>query len=474
MNEILTFAIHNMVFAFVLAAIVFVVCRVIRNPPLAHLLWLLVLVKFVAPMLVEVPLLNAQVIERIDSTTTRDSLTSPSAAPFDFTAISEAPLSAKADSTKSAWALLVPTLIWTWMIGSALLGLLTLYRIVRFEQLLKHTLPASTRMRDAAARLAGQMGVRHVPDVRYVQSIRIPLVWCATGKPKIVLPMQLVQDLDENQLEMVVAHELAHLRRRDHWVRYLELFVTILYWWNPVVWFVRRRLHETEDQCCDAWVREVIPNSSMSYAKVVLRTAESLSPSDFGGLLLPVSPFLRSVSLKERIEMIVERRFTPRLNRLALTFAIGCALVALPIAVQPVSGVSQENVTSEGAFPHVVDFEQGVTKFEDGDEIKITAIRGTAETFVPGHIYHIEGTYKLNSQNDATLAAYTTAMHSKDGTSRSWKVQTVRIKKGEGTFSLMLPMACEGWPHISFYSGSSFGGNYFGTGESVLKKWWGE
>jgi len=50
-----------------------------------------------------------------------------------------------------------------------------------------------------------------------------------------------------------------------------------------------------------------------------------------------------------------------------------------------------------------------------------------------------------------------------------WSVQTIKIKRGEGTFSLMLPMACEGWPHISFYpadGGSSFGGNFFGTGEA--------
>ncbi len=38
-------------------------------------------------------------------------------------------------------------------------------------------------------------------------------------------------------------------------------------------------------------------------------------------------------------------------------------------------------------------------------------------------------------------------------------------------------MTCEGWPHVSFYpvdGGESFGGNYFGTGDSVLKRWWGE
>jgi beta-lactamase regulating signal transducer with metallopeptidase domain len=62
----------------------------------------------------------------------------------------------------------------------------------------------------------------------------------------VVLPMRLLSALDKQQTAMVLAHELAHLRRRDHWVRGLELVVSVLYWWNPLVWWVRRRLHAVE------------------------------------------------------------------------------------------------------------------------------------------------------------------------------------------------------------------------------------
>ncbi len=49
------------------------------------------------------------------------------------------------------------------------------------------------------------------------------------------------------------------------------------------------------------------------------------------------------------------------------------------------------------------------------------------------------------------------------------------IDKGTGTFTLFLPMTCSGWPHISMYGdGQSFSGIYFGTGDSVLKQWWGQ
>jgi hypothetical protein len=56
------------------------------------------------------------------------------------------------------------------------------------------------------------------------------------------------------------------------------------------------------------------------------------------------------------------------------------------------------------------------------------------------------------------------------------RVQRADVVRGTGTFALFLPMKHTALPHVSFCSceryGASFGGNYFGTGETVLKKWW--
>ncbi|MGC8641970.1 MAG: hypothetical protein ACP5XB_19055, partial [Isosphaeraceae bacterium] len=128
-------------------------------------------------------------------------------------------------------------------------------------------------------------------------------------------------------------------------------------------------------------------------------------------------------------------------------------------------------------FPHIVPFKQGATRFLKGDEITILEVRGTADSFKPGNLYWIKGTYSLASRKKATLAAYTTARDAENGRGIIYTVQTTTINQGDGTFTLILPMSCRGWPHVSFYlaeGGSDFGGNYFATGDSVLKKWWGE
>jgi hypothetical protein len=138
------------------------------------------------------------------------------------------------------------------------------------------------------------------------------------------------------------------------------------------------------------------------------------------------------------------------------------------------AGKADSPTTSE--FPHVLKFEQGATKFLNGDKITIVEVRGTADTFTPGNIYWIRGTYTLASHDRATVAAYTTAMDAANGTNTPFTVQSTVLNKGDGTFTLFLPMSYRGWPHVSFYpadGGEGFGGNYFGTGDSVLKKWWG-
>jgi beta-lactamase regulating signal transducer with metallopeptidase domain len=171
---------------------------------------------------------------------------------------------------------------------------------------------------------------------------------------------------------------------------------------------------------------------------------------------------------------------------------------------------SSSNGISAGGPPphsgmHVVRFEQGATRFANGDEIKIDKVLGTAETFEPGNIYQIRGTYKLSSRDKAILLASTTATDEAEimtmmqlypnmrtdfvqpgkspgtvpghATGIELKVQRADIVRGAGEFTLFLPMTYKGLPHVSFYStdkGEGFGATYFGTGDTVLKKWWNE
>ena len=187
--------------------------------------------------------------------------------------------------------------------------------------------------------------------------------------------------------------------------------------------------------------------------------------------------------------MILESRFAPSVSARSIVAIVLLALFVLPSFVETTTAASAAGpqskapaapagklATTTSEFPYVVEFEQGATRFLKGDKITILEVRGTAETFAPGNIYWIKGTYTLASRDQATLAAYTTARNTAEGRSRSYQAQMTIVTKGDGTFTLFLPMLYAGWPHVSFYpanGGGDFGGNYFGTGDSVLKQWWG-
>ncbi len=532
MNDIFALAAQNTVVAFVLALFAYGLTRVWHNPPVAHLLWLLVLVKLVAPPIIHV---ERSAFGLPSSTHTRGQVitdVSPaegqeaeSHSPFDWPTAQRAAQASASRATERDFAAGLrrfwdrgrPVLFWLWLGGAALCALVSATRIVRFERLLRDTLPASARLQRLAFEVAGKLSIRRVPDVRYANCVDVPMVWCAGRRPAIVLPICLSRQFDDQQVGMILTHELAHLRRRDHWVRGVELIVSVIYWWNPLVWAIRRQIHDAEDLCCDAWVRYAFPDCTKRYAEVVLKAAESSIASKVGARLLPASSFLHSLSLKARIEMILESRFAPSVSTRSMFVIALLALFVLPSFVQatkaePAAGSTSKtaatpagkpNPTTTSEFPYAVKFEQGATRFLNSDKIKIVEIRGTADTFAPGNIYWIKGTYTLASHDRAILLASITvtdwveimnslgdlavrADHFNPGkatdaipghaTGAELKVQRTVVNRGTGSFTLFLPMSHKGMPHVSFHSfenGEGFGGNYFGTGDSVLKRWWG-
>jgi beta-lactamase regulating signal transducer with metallopeptidase domain len=503
MNDLLAIAGHNTVAALVLSVLVYGLTRVWRHPPLAHVLWLVVLLKLVAPPvlrldwpdaswpqaagasghdLAEPPQFDEPKLEQ------RARFGERPAAQGDVRVSVAGPSEHHATSAvRASFGDGRPALCWLWLAGSGLCAAIAATRIVRFERRLRDTLPGSERLHRLALAVAGRLDVRRAPDVRYIDSVDVPFVWWAGRRPTVVLPRRLAAQLDDNALLLILAHELAHLRRCDHWVRAIELIVSTIYWWNPLVWFVRRQIHEAEDLCCDAWVRWSFPDCNRRYAEVLLKAAESVGQSGVGKPLLPASPLFRSLSLKARIQMILEDRFAPFVSARWMFVLALLAAVVLPAFVQSAKTEARAGSTEEvpatpaqepdaSDFPYAVKFEQGATRFLDGDKITILEVHGTAETFTPGNRYRIRGEYTLKSHDRAMLAAYITAMDAENGRSTSLKIQSTVVDKGNGTFTLILPMSHRGWPHVSFYpakGGEGFGGNYFGTGNNVLKRWWG-
>ena len=189
MNDIFVFAAHNTVVALAFALFVYGLTRVWRNPPVAHLLWLLVLFKLVAPPVMRVDWsalgvpgsthCRGQIIADVSPVEGQkaeghlrfaDRPTARTTAQVSATNVKEPVFAA---GIRRFWSRGRPVLLWFWLGGAALCALVAAARIVRFERLLRDTLPASGRLQRLAIEIAGRLGVRRVPDVRFVECVEL-------------------------------------------------------------------------------------------------------------------------------------------------------------------------------------------------------------------------------------------------------------------------------------------------------------
>ncbi|MHC4949263.1 MAG: M56 family metallopeptidase, partial [Planctomycetota bacterium] len=143
-----------------------------------------------------------------------------------------------------------PVLVW--MGGMLTLLAIIMLRVVRSVRLVAAARPAPPDVAAMVRRGARRMRIRRLPRTVMTDRDVSPMLWCGV-RAHLVLPSRLWDRLDEDGREAVVLHELAHLRRRDHWLAWMDLVLGCLYWWHPVVWWVRRRIGDEADLCCDAW-----------------------------------------------------------------------------------------------------------------------------------------------------------------------------------------------------------------------------
>ena len=157
--------------------------------------------------------------------------------------------------------------------------------------------------------------------VRLLESraVAVPVV-AGLLKPVILLPTSALTGLSPLQLEMILAHELAHVRRRDPLVNGLQHLVETALFYHPAVWWVSSVVREEREACCDA-VATRLCGDPLAYAETLARLERLRGP---GPLVLAAS----GGRLKTRIERLLGLRRTPTGSPL-VTFGLALGLVGV-------------------------------------------------------------------------------------------------------------------------------------------------
>lgn len=316
-----------------------------RRPAVCHLLWLLVLVVLVAPPLPRVAASGPDVRGALRGwlaavVPARDATASWTNEPFEVLGDDmygvPAATGAVADDELRGGSFFGPALraadepsplffglLGLWATGALWMLVREARRVARFARHVRGARVAGPELLRSVRAVARELDVS-VPPVRLIDGVGTPSVWCL-GRPLLLWP----RDRAERPESALIAHELAHLARRDHWVARFELLCRVLFFWHPLFWFVRGRIHDYAELSCDAWALWAYPAERRAFAGALIDVQQDVAraPIPLQGLCATNSEFR---NFERRLCMIMKTRVTRKVPKSVAALALVATALVLP------------------------------------------------------------------------------------------------------------------------------------------------
>lgn len=351
-ESIFQIGISNAVLAGLMALAAILVGVTWNRPKLSHCLWLLVLIKLVTPPIYNLPMplfgatptplaaLDAPAFEP-DSPKDQISFSVFVNEPQVWESALNVPVkenelvteaeNSSFESLVTVWESAKPWLGVIWLGGTILILIGSLFQILRFHQLLQlNRMNAGKDILRVAKRIQKQLLIKNLPMISITNARISPMVWWVGGRVHVIMPQVVIDETNEEQWQWILAHEMAHVCRRDYLVRWLEWLACTCFWWNPIFWLAQRNLRAAEEICCDELVLSSLNANSFTYANSILAAVESLVIPEFRPPAM-ASEMNSGGFLKRRINMILNGGSKQSSLRSVQYLIAGMAMLLIPI-----------------------------------------------------------------------------------------------------------------------------------------------
>jgi beta-lactamase regulating signal transducer with metallopeptidase domain len=183
----------------------------------------------------------------------------------------------------------LPWLVEMWLIGVAFFSLRTAGGFLLLErERRKRSAALSARLLATCRTLQRRLGLERAIHYRECQWLQAPAV-IGWFRPVVLLPVTALSGLSEDQLQAVIAHELAHVKRLDPFVNVFQVAVETVLFYHPAVWWLNKRIRAEREHCCDD-VAVSLCGHPVEYARALTlmeewRSAPALAMAANGGPL---------------------------------------------------------------------------------------------------------------------------------------------------------------------------------------------
>ena len=313
------------------AALVFGLTLLLRRGAPARLryaLWLIASLKFAAPAALFAYAAASLGLDSLWRSTPAAGQSAPLLLTIAEPVVSAAPDLVVGVSAARGHEELFCALTLVWLAGCAALVFVWLAKRREFVRSVRAGEEAwAGREYEALGRARARLGLAREVLLVLSQGRTEPGVW-RTRRPVLLLPSEVASELDDEELEAVVLHELAHVERRDNLCGNFQTVLSCVFWFNPVVWLVGRKLFAERESACDERVLEA-GGASGAYAAGILKVVRFCS----GWRVAGVAGVASGSNLRRRIEMIMlgEKGGGARAWHRAILSGLGAAALALTV-----------------------------------------------------------------------------------------------------------------------------------------------
>lgn len=167
----------------------------------------------------------------------------------------------------------IPLIVLIWFLGASFFLLRILGGLIYLNRLKTHHLRAvegTWQIRLTA--LARRLRIDRKVELFESALVKVPMM-LGHLKPVILLPAGALLQLEPAQLEAILAHELAHIRRNDYLYNLIQSIIEVLFYFNPAVWLISAQIRTERENCCDDIAVDLCGNS-LAYAKALVSLQE--------------------------------------------------------------------------------------------------------------------------------------------------------------------------------------------------------
>lgn len=289
-----------------------------------------------------------------------------SALPLPPTSTTTSRLTSTPTSTIETWA---PTAMLIYTTGVALMLLRLAISAIGVGRLQRLSQPVADQLARRVENLAEEIGLRVKPSVTTCERLVVPFV-VGVLKPTILLPPAALSGMTNSELEAILVHELAHIRRCDPLINWIQRIAEALLFFHPALWYVSRVITVERENSCDDIVLGTCQRDD--YARALIRLAELCTnePTEYAPIAALAATGARPSELRRRLMRILDvAPMRSGMQRPGAGMLIACAIAATATAVHL---HAQTNTTSDAQQrpPVQVDAANQRPQLEDvaGDE----------------------------------------------------------------------------------------------------------